>query len=83
MLDGVVYLLAGGRCDWLRNLQANPAVTLRIGSPSGPEVAARARVVTDPVEHDAVRRVMDAKYPGYPNWVRDATPVAVERLEQG
>jgi F420H(2)-dependent quinone reductase len=78
MQGGVVYLLAGGRGDWLRNLQADPAVTIRIGSPDAPGVAARARVVTDPAEHDAVRRVMDRKYPGYPNWIRDATPVAIE-----
>jgi deazaflavin-dependent oxidoreductase (nitroreductase family) len=82
MHDGALYVLAGGRGDWLRNLEANPAVTVRIGSQDAPELAARARVVTDPAEHDAVQRVMDAKYPGYPNWIRDATPVAIERLEE-
>ena len=76
-------MLAGGRGDWLRNLEANPEVTVRIGSPDEPEMAARARVVTDRAEHDALRRVMAEKYPGYPNWIRDATPVGVERREEG
>jgi hypothetical protein len=78
MHEGSLYVLAGGHGDWLRNLEANPAVTVRVGSPQAPELAARARVVTDPAEHDVVRRVMGAKYPGYPGWIRDATPVAVE-----
>jgi len=83
MRDGALYVLAGGRGDWLRNLEANPEVTVRIGSPEAPEMAARARVVTDPGEHDAVRRVMAEKYPGYPNWIRVAMPVAVERRDEG
>ncbi len=82
MHDGVVYLLAGGRGDWLRNLEANPAVRVRVGSRQAPEVAAAARVVSDAAEHEAVRQVMGQKYPGHPNWVRDATPVAIERLEE-
>ena len=82
MLDGGLYVLAGGRGDWLRNLEANPAVTVRIGSRDAPEVAAQARMVTDPAEHEEVRRVMDGKYPGYPNWIRDATPVAVEHSSE-
>jgi hypothetical protein len=78
MRNGVVYLLAGGRGDWLRNLEANPDVTVRLGSPDAPEVAARARVVADPDEHDEVRRLMDEKFPGYPTWIRTAVPVAIE-----
>ena len=81
--DSTVYLLSGGgdRSDWLRNLQANPAVAVRIGNRSW---QANARVVTHPDEDAAARRLLAGKYQSWreglelSRWARTALPVAVE-----
>jgi len=46
-IDGAYYLGAarGVRADWVRNLQANPDVKLRVGSS---DVYGKAEIVTDP-----------------------------------
>jgi deazaflavin-dependent oxidoreductase (nitroreductase family) len=80
--DGAtLYLLAGGgeRADWVRNLRAEPAVTVRIGGRTWP---ATARVVTDPEERGRGAHLVHAKYqPGYggdlTRWRDSATLVAV------
>jgi deazaflavin-dependent oxidoreductase (nitroreductase family) len=61
---GRLFLLAGGgeRADWVRNLQANPRVGLRVGSYDGP---ARAAIVTDPADDFLARRLLAAKYQGW------------------
>jgi deazaflavin-dependent oxidoreductase (nitroreductase family) len=79
---GTVHLMAGGResADWVRNLQADPAVTLRVG---GQEWPATARVVEVGTPEDAdARRRMLAKYATSPDdligWGRSALVVAVD-----
>ncbi len=79
--DGSVYLLSGGgeRSDWVKNLIADPGVTLRVGE----ETRARtARVVSAPDEDALARRLLLAKYQprdsGELNeWGRTALPIAV------
>lgn len=76
------YLLAqyGERAHWVRNLQANPAVTLRLGETTR---AASARIVLPPQDQRA-RELIAAKYeewcPGekFDPWVVQALPVAIE-----
>ncbi len=77
-----LYLLSGGRdrSDWVRNILANPAVSLRIGDTTH-EV--RARVVEGAEEDALARRLLLEKYqPGYAsdltNWGRTALPVAID-----
>lgn len=84
--DGRVYMLAGGRdrSDWVRNLQRDPVVTVRIGAET---FAGRARVVQEAAEDALARRLLLEKYaPRYrgdlTDWGRRALPVAVE-LETG
>ena len=82
---GTLYMLSGGgeRSDWVRNLMREPAVTVRIGDVTLP---GRARVVTDPGEDGAARRLLydkySARYAGdLENWRRTALPVAVDFRE--
>lgn len=76
-----LYLMAGSgeRSDTVRNLLADPAVTVRVGDDTRP---ARAFVVTDPDEDRAVRAAMVAKYETTPgdlaSWGRTALPVRME-----
>ena len=77
------YLMAGGRdrADWVRNLMADPEVTLQVGEETWP---ARGRVVEAGTGEDAeARRLMLAKYstPGtgdLDSWGRSALVVAVD-----
>ena len=83
VLGGSAYLMAGGRerADWVRNLVADPEVTLLVGSES---FAARGRVVDEGTPEDtAARRLMLAKYatPGtgdLDSWGRSALVVAID-----
>jgi deazaflavin-dependent oxidoreductase (nitroreductase family) len=85
-LEGeTLYMLSGGgeRSDWVRNLQREPAVTVRIGDVTLP---GRARVVSDPQEDERARRLVyekySARYSGdLENWRRTALPVAVDFSE--
>jgi deazaflavin-dependent oxidoreductase (nitroreductase family) len=80
---GVLYLLAGDgeRSDTVRNIVANPRVTLELGSE---RVETTARVVPADSPEDALaRRLLVEKYqPGYGDdlsaWGRAALPVAIE-----
>ena len=84
--DGpTLYLLsgAGGVADWVRNLTADPAVSVRIGDRHWP---ARASVVEDAGERDRVAALVYAKYqPRYAGdlseWRRSALPVALTLAE--
>ena len=76
-------MLAGGRerADWVRNLMADPRVTVEVGDLEAP---ATARVVEPGSDEDALaRRLLLAKYqqPGRDDlerWGRAALPVAVD-----
>jgi len=60
--EDTLYLLAGGgeRSDWVRNLRAQPAVTVRVGDVTS---AAWARVVDDGTTEDGhARRLVFEKY---------------------
>jgi deazaflavin-dependent oxidoreductase (nitroreductase family) len=82
-LDGpTLYMLSGGgdRSNWVRNLIATPAVSVRIGDRT---FAGRARLVADPDEDSRARELLLAKYsPGYggdlSEWGRTGLPVAVD-----
>jgi deazaflavin-dependent oxidoreductase (nitroreductase family) len=81
-----LYLLSGGgdRSDWVRNLQRDPAVTVRLGWRDADELPGRARVVEAGTDEDELaRRLVAGKYqPGYggdlSGWRRSALPVAVD-----
>lgn len=76
-----VYMLAGAgrRSDWVRNLEADPAVTIRVRGVTAP---ARARVVTDSNEDRLARTLLFDKYeprhPGLASWRESALPVAFD-----
>jgi deazaflavin-dependent oxidoreductase (nitroreductase family) len=77
-----VHLLAGAgeASDWVRNLQADPAVTVRVRDVT---YAARARVVTDPDEEQRARDTVFAKYQPrnegeLVTWRARALPVALD-----
>ena len=81
LADGAAYMLSGGgdRSDWVKNLRANPAVTIRIGDERR---AAVARVVVDADEDALARRLLVEKYrPRYSGeldeWGRTSLPIAV------
>lgn len=78
-----IYMLSGGgeRSDWVKNLRANPAVTVRIG---GQTFAGSARLVSEEWEDALARRLLADKYGEYEDdgqpteWARTALPVAVD-----
>jgi deazaflavin-dependent oxidoreductase (nitroreductase family) len=80
--DGVLYMLSGGRdrSDWVKNLIADPAVSVRIGDERH---VGRARVVTEAGEDERARRLLFDKYSDryrgeLSDWRRRALPVAVD-----
>lgn len=81
--DGpTIYMLSGGgdRSDWVRNIIANPSVSVRIGPA---EFVGSGRVVTDQVEDALARKLLLEKYaPTYSgdldDWGRTALPVAID-----
>jgi deazaflavin-dependent oxidoreductase (nitroreductase family) len=80
--DGEVYELAGAgeQSVWVRNLQVEPAVRLRIDDVT---YAARGRVVTDPDEDRHARTVVFEKYQPRNDgelvtWRERALPVAID-----
>jgi deazaflavin-dependent oxidoreductase (nitroreductase family) len=83
LVGDTLYMLSGGRdrSNWVRNLQRDPAVTIRIGRAV---YAGRARVVGSDSEEDALaRRLLLAKYAaryanGLSDWGSKALPVAVD-----
>ena len=77
-----LHLLAGAgdASDWVRNLQAAPAVTVRVRDGT---YVARARVVTDPDEEQRARDTVFAKYQPrnrgeLVTWRARALPVALD-----
>lgn len=66
-VGGRYYVLAerGRRAGWVRNILQEPRVTIWLGSPQAPEVAARALVLDPAADAGAwmtVRRLAEAKY---------------------
>jgi len=82
-LDGhTLYMLAGAgtNADWVKNLQRNPQVSVRI---AGSVCAGAARIVADAAEDALARRLVVEKYQprdsdDLTDWGRTALPVAVE-----
>jgi deazaflavin-dependent oxidoreductase (nitroreductase family) len=81
-----VYMLSGGRdrSNWVRNLIAEPRVSVSIGDQAFP---GRARVVDDRDEDALARWLLFEKYSGgysgdLSNWRDTALPIAVD-LETG
>ena len=78
-----MYLLSGGGQDpdWVKNLQREPTVQVRIGTR---RFTGRARVIDGPAEEDELaRRMLTEKYqPGYAGDLRDwreaSLPVAID-----
>lgn len=81
--ENAIYLLSGGgdASDWVRNLLANAAVTVRVKDQT---FVGRARLVREPEEEALARRMLAAKYQGWregrplSQWAQTALPVAVE-----
>ena len=84
--DGRMYLLSGGRerSDWVRNLQANPRVTVELGDETH---AGTARVLqAGAAEDQRARALLVGKYREGDNldeWGRTALPVVVEFAADG
>ena len=80
--DGRLYLLSGGRerADWVRNLQANPRVTVELGDETRVGMAHVLEAGT-PEDHLA-RELLVAKYAATEDdldeWGRTSLPVVVE-----
>jgi deazaflavin-dependent oxidoreductase (nitroreductase family) len=81
--DGdTLYLLSGGgaRSDWVRNLRADPAVTVRVHDAGYDAVA---RVVDDPAEERRARTLVFDKYQprsggDLATWRESALPIALD-----
>ena len=81
-IDGArLYMLAGAgrRSDWVRNLDAEPSVTIRLRDVTH---TAQARVVADSIEDRLARTLLFEKYeprnPGLASWRESALPVAFD-----
>jgi hypothetical protein len=77
-----VYLMAGGRdrSDWVRNVKANPRVTLEIGDET--RTGTGSIVEPDAPEDQRARDLLVAKYATPTNllvdWKRRSLPVTIE-----
>ncbi len=84
--SGTFYLLSGGglRSDWVRNINAEPRVTVRVGDKT---FEAGGRVVDDPAEDALARRLLASKYQGWEEgaemstWAQTALPIALTPVE--
>jgi deazaflavin-dependent oxidoreductase (nitroreductase family) len=82
-LEGAtLHMLSGGRdrSDWVRNLRRKREVTVRIAES---QLEGIARIVEDPAEDEAARRLLLDKYReryggDLTEWGRTALPVAVD-----
>jgi deazaflavin-dependent oxidoreductase (nitroreductase family) len=77
-----IFMLAGAgeQSDWVRNLQAEPSVRVRIDDVT---YEARGRVVTDPTEDRHARTVVFEKYQPRNDgelvtWRERALPIAID-----
>jgi deazaflavin-dependent oxidoreductase (nitroreductase family) len=82
-----IYLLSGGgsSSDWVKNMQADPAVQVRIGRM---HYDGQARFVSDASEQQRARELLAAKYYKWTegkkmnDWALTALPVAIELTER-
>lgn len=78
-----LYLLSGGgeKSDWVKNLKADPAVTVRLARQT---FKATARVVKNNKEDETARHLLAAKYYRWSEgktlneWARTALPIAID-----
>lgn len=78
-----IYLLSGGgdASDWVKNMKAEPRVTVRIGRQ---QFEGSARMVSEAGEDAMARRALATKYYGWQEgkklneWARTALPVAIQ-----
>jgi deazaflavin-dependent oxidoreductase (nitroreductase family) len=83
MQGSTLYLLSGGgdRSDWVKNMRANPTVTVKIAKHT---FTGKARFVMDAEEETRARHMLAAKYQGWregcklSEWACTALPVAIE-----
>ena len=82
-----LYMLSGGgsRSDWVRNLRAEPAVTVRIRDTTYNAVA---RVIADTTEERRARTLVFDKYQPRSNgslegWRESALPIALDVTHSG
>lgn len=81
--DHTVYILSGGgeKSDWVKNLLANPSVTVRIGERT---FRGSARLVKEKDEDTLARHLVAEKYHEMDDeqtpdeWARTALPVAID-----
>jgi deazaflavin-dependent oxidoreductase (nitroreductase family) len=80
--ESTLYLLAGAGAasDWVRNLRADPAVTVLLGDVTYP---GSARLITDAEEERRARDLVYAKYQPrnrgeLVSWRESALPVAID-----
>jgi deazaflavin-dependent oxidoreductase (nitroreductase family) len=79
--DRTLYMLSGGadRSNWVRNLLADPAVSVRIADQA---FSGSARVVDDPGERERARVLVAGKYGREESeWRRTGLPIAVDLLD--
>lgn len=83
-LEGdTVYFLSGGgdSAQWVKNLQADPSVAVRLGKKTYP---GEARLIEDNEEDARARRMLAAKYQGWKpgkrlsGWANNSLAVAVD-----
>jgi deazaflavin-dependent oxidoreductase (nitroreductase family) len=81
-----LYLLSGGGdgSDWVKNIQANPTVGMRVGDR---DMICRGRLIEDAGEDDLARRLLVEKYqPRYEGnlaeWRETSLPVAIDLPER-
>jgi len=83
VVENTIYLLSGGgsKADWVKNLRADPKVSVRIGKYIFP---ATAHIVSDVEEETTVRPLMATKYQEWKegkelsDWARNALVVGIE-----
>ena len=88
LVGQTLYMLSGGRerSDWVRNILANPPVSVRIGANAFSGAGRAVEAGTD--EDTFARRLLLEKYsPTYSgdleDWGRTALPVAIDLAEGG
>lgn len=83
MQGNTLYLLSGGgeKSDWVRNMRANPSITVELGEYT---FTAQARIVSEAQEDALARRLLAGKYQGwseghpFSEWAQTALPVAMD-----